>query len=159
MTYQIRTSRDTIIATKLSSPKLSDSDAEALAELLKLDTGQPNNDFLRDFRQLKDGNPLVNELCQRNAGRGNWGAIKYTLFVRDAGRAERYKAIINQLKDGRRSDKLASYFGDNVENKNSVCNKIETIKNDYLTKSYPNENIDNFKKDSKAYTELYSKRS
>ena len=154
MTYQITTTRNTAIATKLSETTLDEPQKNALVELLKLDTVQPNNEFLRNFRQLKADNPLVNELCQRNAGRGNWGAIKYTLFVRDAGRAERYKAIINQLKEGRPADEQPSYFGNNIKNKKSICQKIETLKNEFLTQSYHDENNDDFKKDRRTYLEL-----
>ena len=154
MTYQVTTSRDATIAGKLSETDLEDPQKKALVELLKLDTTQPKDEFLRNFRQLKTDNPFVNELCQRNAGHGNWGAIKYTLFVRDGGRAERYKAIINQLKEGKRADDQSSYFGKNIQNKKSICQKIETVKDEFLTQSYPDENNDNFKKDSKTYTDL-----
>ena len=154
MTYQIKTSRNTTIATKLSEITLDEPQKNALVELLKLDTDQPNNEFLRNFRQLKSNNPFVDELCQRNAGRWNWGAIKYTLFVWNNGRAERYKAIINQLKEGRPADNQPSYFGDNTKNQKSVCQKIEAIKTECLAKSYHNENDDNFKKDHKIYSEL-----
>ena len=154
MPYQIRRSRNNIATSILSDTAgFNEQQLNGLSNLLKINTSLPNADFLREFRQLKTDHPIINYLCQPNTGGLFWRKGISYFFKTETQRAERYKTIVHQLKQGATTEHI-SYFGNNRQNKNSVCNKIETIKNEYLTKSYPNENNDNFKKDNRTYLEL-----
>ena len=165
MPYALSNSRNLQIANSITNAANKDDkgpEVNALTELLKIDTKQSNADFLIQFRELKNTHPFVNDLCQR---RGFLGSITYA-FRWDDYRAERYKAIIDQLKkaiidqlkqcsyiDQDHNNKI-SYFGTAANLKKSVCEKVEEIKNGYLAKTYTSTEDQSYKKDKKVFEEL-----
>ena len=153
MPYQISSSRNNNAVAILSNTAGLNQHLDGLSALLQINTDLPNDEFLTQFRAFKVQYHIINDLCQPDTGGLFWRKGISYFFKTDTQRAERYKTIVRQLKQGETTGNI-SYFGDNHQNKNSVCNKIETIKNEYLTKSYPNENNDNFKKDNRTYLEL-----
>jgi len=123
-------------------------DVTALTELLKIDTSLDTTDFLSKFRNLKTQYPFINDLCQR---KGFFGSIGY-FFRGDDYRAGRYKIIIEQLKVG--SYNNVSYFQNARAFKESVCEKVEEIKNFYLAKTYKSKEDENYKEELKVFTAL-----
>ena len=152
MPYSISTFRNTHIM-KTSNTMKNDDNINGLIELLKLDTSNNNHTFLTNFRELKSQYQIIKVLCEP---KGFFGSIAYA-FKSDDARADRYKTIIAQLKTGKSSQQdtnTTTYFHNNLVVKESICAKIEQIKNEYYNKTYENTNGDDYKKDNTILEEL-----
>lgn len=151
MPHTISSSRDSRLASVLSHSDMAENDAKLnqLAEVLSLDTNLDNEQFLAQFRSLKQNNSLVNELCQRRSGFIGLRALAYACKS-DKKRAERYKNIITQLKTGLDKNNRSYFATNNI----SVCRKVEALCNDYLTKSYDSKDSAEYKQDKLIFDEL-----
>jgi len=157
MTYTINNhnSRSLRIQNKIANAATEKSDSskiDALTELLKIDTNKSNEEFLQTVRSLKQEHPFINDLCKRRASL----AIFYA-FKGENSRAERYKSIINQLKTGlyvKKNGENSCYFPKKDAFTQSVCEKIETIKNGYLEKTYTSTEDVDYQTDHIIFNEL-----
>jgi len=153
--YNVTNNRNARIITQLTNAKgkgEGSDEVNALAELVKIDTKKPNDEFLNEFRALRIKHPFINNICQRRGGILN--SIGYGLKNNDY-RAERYKAIINELKTGHKeNENTIPYFERGTNLQKSVCAKVEGIKNSYLENIYANADCPEYKNDREIYDSL-----
>ena len=138
MPYQISQTRNTNIRNRLSNEGGLHDHLNGLIDLLKINTKQPNDAFLVQFRQLKEQHPIINDLCRPSTGGLLWRKGISYFFKSDTKKTERYKTIINQLKTGLSPDQI-SYFGNNLQNQKSVCTKVHELKNDLYKQINPSD--------------------
>ena len=148
MTYTIRNFRNDCIK-RVFQRDLHPNELSGLEALLKFDTDLPNTEFLTRFRALKNDCQLIRDLCQHRDGFLN--GLAYNLRL-PSYKADRFKNILNQLKTGKGSDDI-SYFT-HATTKYSICQKVEALKNEYLTKCYGPDQENEMWRDERNFTEL-----
>lgn len=148
-----RHSRITSRIAKAEGSENKNTEIDALVALLKIDTSQETEAFLLEFRELREKHQLIDDLCQP---RGFFGSIGYT-FKGATYRAQRYKTIVKQIKSGIYYDKQnrpCSYFQTAPQFKQSLCEKVESIKNEYLKKTYSSTNDPIYNNDQQIFYAL-----
>ncbi len=102
---------------------------------------------------MREKHQLIDDLCQP---KGFFGSIGYT-FKGATYRAQRYKTIVKQIKGGIYYDKQNrqySYFQTAPKLTQSLCEKVESIKNNYHKESYRSTDDPIYKRDKQIFSAL-----